>query len=257
VGALSVEANVPGAEVVVNGKVAGVIPLVDPIYVEPGRYGVEVRAPGYEPDAKITELDAGGTMWMRMELEPVEPEPSPAPPEQAPPKPQPAASVPVAASAPPPAPAPIAEEIARRPPAALSVSSGDAVGMGRRPSTAILITGFGLTVVGTAVGIGALVAGSSARDEADARWQKTYVEWSSSPCTEAQYIMNCQELDSTIASAATLQTVGVVGIIGAVGGAALFIRELVQSGSPDDKGSMRASVIPTPGGGVLTITGSF
>jgi hypothetical protein len=85
VGALTVEANVPDAEVVVDDKVVGKLPLKDPIFLSPGSHGVEVRAPGYQSDARLAVLLAGRSLFIAMRLEPMRAEVAP-PPESAPPE---------------------------------------------------------------------------------------------------------------------------------------------------------------------------
>lgn len=252
VGELKVISNVPDAEIVVDGTVVGMTPMDDPIFLKPGRYGVEVRAPGYTSDAKIAQLAAGTSMAMKMVLEPAAIEVAPVSREQAPPAPKATAEAP--APAPPPAPA----EVERRPlkVVPVPVPSGDTKGA-ETPRAAVLIAGFGLGVAGVGVAVGGFVGGDNAREDAARRRQKVLDDWYTRPCTATQFRSNCTDLDSTIADAATLTAVGVGGVLlGAVGGA-LFVYELARSSSHEKKASLRASVTAAPSGGALTITGNF
>jgi hypothetical protein len=82
VGQLAVTANVPGAEIFVDGKSAGVAPLPDEIFVEPGTRTIEARRLGYETATQTADVRAGSTDRMTLVLRP-----SPAPPPPPPPPP--------------------------------------------------------------------------------------------------------------------------------------------------------------------------
>jgi hypothetical protein len=61
VGSLDVRGGVPGAEVLINGRNAGTLPLAHPIHVIAGTVTLAVRAPGYESvDRRVSVT--GGTM---------------------------------------------------------------------------------------------------------------------------------------------------------------------------------------------------
>lgn len=253
VGALSVEANVPGAQIVVDGKVAGTIPLNDPMFLDPGRYGVEVRAPGYEPEAKIAQLGAGSWLLMRMVLEPAEIEVAPGPKEQ----PAPASAPKTVEKAPVPALSPAPAGVARRPLDAPPAPRREAEGEKKPVNTALLIAGFSLGIVGTAAGAIGFVAAAGARKDAEAGWQSVYDAWYDEPCVMPEYRVNCDELKSTGANASTFTAVGVGGVLMATAGGALFVYELVRSSSQNEVGDVRTAIVAAPGGGALIITGSF
>lgn len=59
VGAVDLIVNVPGAEVIVDGKKVGISPLGDTLFVDPGSRTIEVSLSGYEP-AKETVLARKG-----------------------------------------------------------------------------------------------------------------------------------------------------------------------------------------------------
>jgi hypothetical protein len=80
VSAVTVTVNVPGAEVLINGKSVGKAPLEQPIYVNPGKVVCEAQAEGYTA-ARVSEGVAAGskpTIALQltkpsMQVEPIEP----------------------------------------------------------------------------------------------------------------------------------------------------------------------------------------
>jgi hypothetical protein len=79
---LEVSADVPGAELRVNGTLAGVLPLPAPVRVEAGSLVIDVRARGYAPVRRETSADPGGTVRESVQLVPLVAQlsSSPAPP---------------------------------------------------------------------------------------------------------------------------------------------------------------------------------
>lgn len=59
VGRLSVEANVQGAELFLDGERVGTLPIAEPLATEVGTHVVELRAPGHVPVQRSTEVRAG------------------------------------------------------------------------------------------------------------------------------------------------------------------------------------------------------
>jgi len=59
-GSMELSGGQPGAEVRVNGRVVGRLPLDGPVRVEAGSVAVEVRAPGYLPIARTLVVPAKG-----------------------------------------------------------------------------------------------------------------------------------------------------------------------------------------------------
>lgn len=70
IGVLTVTAQPAGAEVLVDGAVVGRAPLADPVFVEPGRHVVEVRAPGAPSATETRELAPGKAAEVRVRLVP-------------------------------------------------------------------------------------------------------------------------------------------------------------------------------------------
>jgi hypothetical protein len=60
VGSLELSGGTPGAEVRVNGRVAGKMPLDGPLRVEAGSVSLEVRATGYLPVVRTINVPANG-----------------------------------------------------------------------------------------------------------------------------------------------------------------------------------------------------
>jgi hypothetical protein len=61
--------SVPGAEVSVNGKSAGLTPLAASVAVPPGGATIEVRRQGYRPVSRTVHLDEGSSGSMTLSLE--------------------------------------------------------------------------------------------------------------------------------------------------------------------------------------------
>ncbi|WP_437913288.1 PEGA domain-containing protein [Sorangium sp. So ce302] len=69
VGALVLHTNVDGARVFVDDTLQGVMPLPDPLFVEPGAHTISVEHEDYETKKTTVQLAAGGTIEHRMPME--------------------------------------------------------------------------------------------------------------------------------------------------------------------------------------------
>lgn len=69
IGRVDVVGEPPGAEVAVNGRVAGVLPLAAPVTVSAGQVDVELRAPGYKGLTRTVTVTPGQYQRMVMRLE--------------------------------------------------------------------------------------------------------------------------------------------------------------------------------------------
>ena len=58
-GPITIAVDLPGADVVVDGKVVGKSPLEDPVFVEPGHHTIEARL-GAKPSTLEGEVAQGG-----------------------------------------------------------------------------------------------------------------------------------------------------------------------------------------------------
>ena len=136
IGELFIVGEPTGAEVLVNGKSVGKLPLPGPVRLDKGRVDVQVRAAGYLPSSDTVTMVGGKRedRSYRLKREPVAvappppPPPQPAAPPAAAPTPKPAETKPaapvVAVAAPPPAaPPPAAPEPAAAPAGAQPAAS--------------------------------------------------------------------------------------------------------------------------------------
>jgi hypothetical protein len=250
VGALTIETNVPNAEVVVDGKVSGTLPLKDPLFVEPGSHGVEVRAPGYQSDLRIAVLRAGASMIIPMRLEPTRVEVAPAPPERAPIEPKPSEGV----KSPVPAPLPVRSSPSVKAPAPISMPKVGAEPAREPVRAAVIFTGFGLGVAGVGVGVAGLMAAGAARDEAKALTQAPTPNSNQCP---GEADAPCWAVYNAMDKAVGYTTLGVVGITVAALGGSLLVYEFVRSAPEGRTAGARVSVRAAPGVGALQVTGSF
>jgi len=252
VGELTIEANVPGAEVVVDGKVSGTLPLKDPLFVEPGSHVVEVRAPGYQSDLRIAVLRAGASMIIPMRLEPMRVEVAPAPAERAPVEPKPSEGV----KSPVPAPLPVRSSPSPsvKAPAPISMPKAGAEPERAPVRAAVIFTGFGLGVAGAAVGAAGFMAAGAARDEAKALTQAPTPNSNQCPGDTND---PCWAVYNAMDKAVGLTALGVAGITVAALGGSLLVYEFVRSAPEGRTAGARVSVMAAPGGGALQITGSF
>jgi tetratricopeptide (TPR) repeat protein len=70
-GAWIVDSSLPGAEVMLDGRVVGLTPLPGPIWMTPGRHGIMVRHDGYLPLAITVNAVAGGMTKVPVHLRPL------------------------------------------------------------------------------------------------------------------------------------------------------------------------------------------
>jgi len=257
VGTLTVEANVPDAEVFVDGKAMGKLPLEDPIFVDPGSHGVEVRAPGYLPDTMMAFMRANTVLHLRMRLEPMPVKVAPLAPERAPSEPKPSEPTPSEptpkeeAKRPNPAPTP---PLAVKAPAPVK-SPERAEGPAQAPvRVAVIFSGFGLGVAGAVVGTAGFMAASTAREEA----KVMYRALTESPVACRSGTPGpCKDAEDKIDTALAFTAIGVAGVaVSAVGGA-LLTYEFSRSAPQGRDVTARIAVEPMRGGGALKVTGCF
>lgn len=77
IGSVSVDANVRGARVLIDGREAGTTPL-EPYIVNLGRHRVAVEAPGFFRQERIVQVSLDGTEEWTVELRPTDGSPPPA-----------------------------------------------------------------------------------------------------------------------------------------------------------------------------------
>ncbi|WP_438027959.1 PEGA domain-containing protein [Sorangium sp. So ce233] len=69
VASVTVQAAPAGAEVMVDGVAVGKAPLVDPVFLEPGKHEIRARLEGHVPAARPITAVAGGRETMMLQLE--------------------------------------------------------------------------------------------------------------------------------------------------------------------------------------------
>src|SRR4051812_40646371 len=79
VGRLHIAGDPPGAEIAVDGKPQGKLPVEEPLRLLPGTARVEVRAPGYAPFVMSVSVPAGEVTEVKVKLERETPLPTPDP----------------------------------------------------------------------------------------------------------------------------------------------------------------------------------
>jgi hypothetical protein len=248
VGALTVEANVPDAEVAVDGKVVGKLPLPDPIFLDPGSHAVEVKAPGYQSDVKVAVMRAGTSMLIRMRLDPMRVEVAPPPPERAPSEPAKEAKSPI------PAPAPVAPVVSAKASVLIPAREEGAEPPRAPARTVVILGGLGLGIAGAVVGTAGLMAAGAAREQAKAIAQPL---GSSSTICKVEMNNPCLEVYDAMDKAVSLTAVGIVGIAVSTVGSALVVYELIQSGPKGRTATAHVTLVAAPGEGALRVTGSF
>lgn len=79
IGAVRVSVNVPGAEVFVDGALAGRSPLEDDVFVDPGVHTIEARLAGYVTASRRVEAAKGSAIEVELALREAAPPPPPPP----------------------------------------------------------------------------------------------------------------------------------------------------------------------------------
>ncbi len=250
VGELTVEANVPDAEVFVDGKGSGKLPLLDPIFLDPGSHVVEVKAPGYQPEVRLAVMTAGRHLIVRVRLEPMRVDVAPAPPDGAPNEPKPKEE----AKSPVPAPLPVIPAPSAKAPARVSMPKAGAEPAREPVRAAVILGGFGLGLAGVGVGVAGLMAAGAARDEAKALTQAPTPNSNQCPGDTSD---PCWAVYNAMDKAVGLTALGIAGITVAALGGSLVVYELVRSAPEGRTAGARVTVMAAPGGGALQVTGSF
>jgi hypothetical protein len=248
VGALVVDANVPDAEVLVDGKVIGNLPMPDPIFVEPGSHRVEVTASGYASDMRVAVLHAGTSIHIPMRLEPMRVEVAPPLPERGPIEPKEGARSPI------PAPLPVLPAPSAKAPVSIPMRD-QVVEPARAPMRgAVILGGFGLGVVGAAVGAVGFMAAGAARSAADANAHPLHP--TSDICAGGANDP-CRKVYDTMTKAVTFTALGIAGLTVSAAGGGLVIYELTRAAPNGTTTNARVAVKIAPSEGALTLVGRF
>jgi len=246
IGYLEPRGAVPGAEVLIDGRLAGTMPLSAPLRAVAGTASVTVRAPGYLPITRSTVITAGQLvresfeMVREPEVAPPAPPPAPPPVVRSEPPPPPPAPLPSPPLAPLPAPARPAIEVFRAPEVR---AQSDSAGSLQR-SLGWVAAGGALLAIGG--GVWALVAREGALQDHNNPALACTVNDRRTVCFEP--------LDT----ADGLQTLAIAGF---VGGGALAVTSLVlfltAPGSPRPRSSAGLGCARGPGTVGLTCSLAF
>jgi len=221
VGSVMIYVDVAGAEITVDGELAGRSPIVDPFYAEPGERVIRIQKDGREPYEKALLIGAGRTTQLKITLDIT---PAPTPMATPAPAPTPAASVSRMASS--------LGSASREetdsdvdvvgPPPRTLVPAQDA---GTPSRTIALATTGGLALVSAGVWLGFALEGASLQNQANAL--RVQVD-SSHPTTRCeQNEPPCDDLRDLSHRRATANTIAVAGGIATGASAAAFVATIV------------------------------
>jgi hypothetical protein len=224
-GTIKITANIPLADVFIGGVQYGKTPLIGPAYIDPGRHRVELRAPGYDAGTRILDVEAGTELDVHIDLKPstLRAPPTPPPPSAAPSSPSP------------PRPTPPKQR------------------KGMQPRTAVLVAGYGISLVGTAVGATALMAAVAAKSEGK-EMVEALREHNDPNCSVPSGDDACRGVAERYDAVVGFTALGVGGIAVALGGGGLLAYELLRVDEAN-KGAVCAVLAPAAGGGLVTIKG--
>jgi hypothetical protein len=204
VGKIIIHLDVAGADVTVDGELAGRSPITDPFYAEPGERLIRIAKEGFETYARPEVIEAGRTTQLNIALEPAR-------------VPTPAASVSRidGSLVAPPDPAPVVDAVG--PPPAGLAPTVEPKGGGR--TVALVATG-GLTLVSAGLWIGFGLRGASLQNDADRLLAEVNATRPTEGCSKDA--PPCPELRDTNDRRATANTVAVVGAVATGVSAAAF-----------------------------------
>jgi hypothetical protein len=262
VGAITVTANVPGAEVRLDGKTVGKIPLEQPIFVDPGWYAVEVRAPGYASAGRVYEMKGGGSEALDAQLERKVSAAAPTGQEPAPPAPkateEPVSPAPKTSTAP-----PVSAPIKGSPQGVSPIPTGSLGSQGYlqeatgRESSPIQVAGLTLAIVGfgvaTASFVGAFVAQTQADELTGGGGGLEYNALCSGPTVPS----TCVHVARLGGRADAFAIVGLGSLAICATGLAFLTYDILRPSSAKNKASAQGAITVVPGGGALRVSGSF
>ncbi|WP_437711858.1 PEGA domain-containing protein [Sorangium sp. So ce448] len=221
VGALVLHTNVDGARVFVDSTWQGVMPLADPLFVEPGAHTISVEREDYETKKTTVQFGAGGTLEHRMPMER-----------------RPAGT-----------PAPKAPETTAAPAPALREGADDG---GPRPE--VLIAGG--AVAGAGVIAGVVLTALAVGRGGDADTQRETVVRDDGPAACAVETPRCAVLRETLEGAADLKNAALWTFVGA-GAVGLATGAYALWAPRAPRPAVMAAPVVTAGGGALVIRGAW
>jgi hypothetical protein len=249
IGKLILEVDVPGAEVAVDGEMAGRSPLgADPIYVEPGQRIVRVQKDGYDLYEQAQSFEPDRVIRLKVSLRPSGPSPTEA------------ASVPRTSPT-------LVEPVNAAPPldrSRATIPSNDpspkdrAERSGIDTRTIVLISGAGLTALAAGFGVGLSLQGASLGDDAAAQRAEIAQQFGPEGCGSSNSTARpCVKLDDTLDRRNRANAIGQAAFIGAgVVGVATLVTFLLWPRSQTTVAPY-ASIGPAGHGAVLGVVGHY
>jgi hypothetical protein len=112
--------------------------------------------------------------------------------------------------------------------------------------------------MGAVLTVGGFAAADVARLRAASFDSLHYSTGLAYPCTAASsHLLTCSKLEGLSAEATRFTIMGITGVAIAASGVGFVLAELLTSSPEGGKANARVAVVGAPGGGALTIMGSF
>lgn len=201
---LAIEVDIDGAEITVDGELAGRSPLgPDPYYSEPGQRAVKISKDGFLPYEQTHTLEPGRTQQLKIVLR----KPAPAA-VLSPPAPSDAADV-----VPPPnsgALDTVTSGLDVAPPGSAPIAPAGSATMGKGTTVALIVLG-GATAISAGVAIGFSLRGAALHADEDETRHDLGVRYPGSPCPAAG--VDCQTLEGLASDRADAFKIARVGMI--------------------------------------------
>jgi hypothetical protein len=222
VATVDLDVSPQGAQVLVDGTVAGLAPLADPIFLDPGEHTIEARLGGWEAAQEKVIVERGA----RHELSLVLARPDPAPAT-------------VASASPQPTPLP-------------SDSGTDAPSSAR--TTVLTIEG---AVLAVGLVVGTVYAVKTHADADDIASARAAGPADGTGCSRPEYASQCSALRDARDRHDTDKTIGTIGFVAAGVAGLAGAATLLFWPSEQRPAAASAGLFVSPGGGVVSLTSSF
>lgn len=229
IGTVTIKISPDGASIRVGDDSAGVSPLPGPVFVEPGRWLLEVQKEGFETTQRVIDLTAGSDALMDLRLKRLEPPEHPS---------QPSSSGDQAAS----------------------VRPGIVESAQPAWRTPVIAGSVGLAIVGVGLGIGfsvgAAVKNSALIQERDYLVVRTEMQQSICPLKEKD--PRCTKLTGVLQARDSYRNVAIAGFsVGGVAAASALVAWLWTPSNPAPSARAARSFMFVPSLWGAAVTGSF
>jgi tetratricopeptide (TPR) repeat protein len=223
VGAVAVQVNLVGADILVDGELVGRSPLSDELYVDPGPRTIEARLPGHEPAKQTVDCARASLQTISLTLKPIE-------------------VLPDTGDA--------------RPPGTGAPTPG-----GKVPQRSVIPVriGIGVAAAGAALGLTSVIISSVRSADADSLHAELAGEPpNTSACNQGMLQGSCDKLKSAYVDAGSFRNLAIISFATAgVAALATLTYVLIPERAPASTGQVRASFHVGPAGGGLMFHGRF